>query len=129
MAHFAQIEGDTVVNIIVVGDNDMLDEEGNESEAVGITFLQGLFGADTVWKQTSYNNNIRKNYAMVGGTYDESRDAFIDRKPYPSWILNETTCVWDPPVARPADLDTNPHVWDEENQQWVQFDPVSFDPL
>lgn len=129
MAHFAQIEGDIVVNIIVVGDNDMLDEEGNESEAVGITFLQGLFGADTVWKQTSYNNNIRKNYAMVGGTYDESRDAFIDRKPYPSWILNETTCVWDPPVARPADLDTNPHVWDEENQQWVQFDPVSFDPL
>lgn len=129
MAHFARIEGDTVVDVIVVGNDDVLDEEGNESEAVGITFLQGLFGTDTVWKQTSYNNNIRKNYAMIGGTYDASKDAFIDKKPYDSWVLNETTCVWEAPVAEPTDNDTNPHHWDEENQQWVQFDPVSFEPL
>lgn len=102
MAHFAQLnENNIVVNVVVVNNKDTADENGNEIEEIGIQFLQSILGEDTIWKQTSYNNNIRKNYAIIGGTYDESRDAFIPPKTYENWILNEETCLWEPPIPKP----------------------------
>ena len=93
MAHFAQLENNIVTQVIVVNNNEILDN-GVESEAKGIAFCQSLFGG--TWIQTSYNNNIRKNYAGIGYTYDSIKDAFIAPKSncHPEEILDETTCRW-----------------------------------
>lgn len=115
MAHFAKLDLNNIVTQVVVVNNDILLENGAESEQKGINFLEELFEEGT-WKQTSYNGTIRKNYAGVGYKYDVTRDAFIPPKPYASWILNETTCQWEAPVAHPNDALYN---WDEANQQWV----------
>ena len=115
MAHFAKLDLNNIVTQVVVVNNDVLLENGAESEQKGINFLEELFEEGT-WKQTSYNGTIRKNYAGVGYKYDVTRDAFIPPKPYASWILNETTCQWEAPVAHPNDALYN---WDEANQQWV----------
>jgi len=118
MAHFAQLdENNIVTQVIVVSNDDIKDSEGNESELTGIAFCKSLLGANTIWKQTSYNANIRKNYAGIGFTYDATRDAFIAPKPYNSWILNETTCVWEAPYAYRND--GNVYAWDEETTSWV----------
>ena len=117
MAHFAQLDDNNIVTqVIVVNNNELLDETGNESEAKGIAFCQSLFGGN--WKQTSYNASFRKNYAGIGYAYDAGRDAFISPKPFPSWILDEETCGWNPPVPRP--IDDKIYSWDEDNQQWVE---------
>ena len=86
------------------------------TEQAGIDFLNKLYNTRDVWKQTSYDGNIRKNFAAIGYTYDQSRDAFIAPKPYPSWILNEETCRWEAPVSYPTD--GQKYSWNEENQQW-----------
>jgi len=117
MAHFAQLdENNRVVQVIVVHNNELLDENGQESEAKGITFCQNLFGGN--WIQTSYNGNIRKNYAGYGYTYDNQRDAFIPPKPFASWILNEDTCQWNAPVIMPND--EKRYSWNEEQLNWVE---------
>jgi hypothetical protein len=119
MAHFAQLDQNNIVTqVIVVSNDDIKDGTGNESEATGIAFCKSLLGLDTMWKQTSFNGNIRKNYAGIGFTYDGGRDAFIAPKPFNSWILNETTCRWDSPVPYPADADTC-YAWNESTQQWT----------
>ena len=115
MAHFAQLDGNTVMQVIVVANEELI-VNGVESEAKGIAFCQSLFGGE--WKQTSYNGNIRKNYAGIGYIYDEQRDAFIPPQPYPSWMLNETTCLWDAPVPIPTD---GRYEWDETNITWVKL--------
>lgn len=124
MAHFAQInENNLVINVTVVADKDCKDSDGNESEAVGIAFNKALLGEDTIWLQTSYNSRIRKNYAGIGYTWDVGRDAFIPPKLYNSWQLDETTCLWNPPVPMPDDTD-DPEIaygWDEDNTQWVRL--------
>lgn len=118
MAHFAQLDGSNqVTQVIVVNNTDTIDQQGQESEQVGITFCQSLFGQETRWLQTSYNGKIRKNFAGVGYTYDPTRDAFIPPKPYPSWVLDEALCIWSPPVPRPED--GQPCRWDEESLSWV----------
>ena len=118
MAHFAQLdENNIVTQVIVVSNEDIKDSIGNENEEVGIAFCKNLLGRDTIWKQTSYNNSIRKNYAGIGFTYDATRDAFIAPKPYNSWILNETSCIWEAPVSYPND--GNMYAWDEETTFWV----------
>jgi hypothetical protein len=114
MAHFAKIESGLVTQVIVVNNSDILDKDGNESEAVGAQYCADLLGG--TWVQTSYNGNIRKNYAGIGFTYDTVRDAFIEPKPYPSWVLNETTCIWEAPVALPSN--DRSYVWDESSQSW-----------
>lgn len=114
MAHFAQIENGIVTQVISVANEELLDN-GVESEAKGVAFCVNLLGGD--WKQTSYNNRIRKNYAGVGYTYDEGRDAFIPPQPYPSWGLNEDTCLWEAPVPMPTDAI---YFWDEPTTSWVQ---------
>ena len=117
MAHFAELdEHDKVLRVIVVADADTSDANGNEVESVGVDFCKRLYGDNTRWKQTSYNGNIRKNYAGIGFTYDSTRDAFINPKPFPSWTLDEATCLWEPPTPMPND--GKPYVWDENTTSW-----------
>ena len=126
MASFAKIGlNNKVIEVLSVHNNELKDSNGVEQEVIGIDFLTKLTGW-SIWVQTSYNthsgvhnNNgtpLRKNHAGIGYTYDEDRDAFIPPKPYNSWILNETTCQWEAPIALP---DTeNRYNWNEENQTW-----------
>ena len=134
MAHFARLGAGDIVEQVVVVANDVLKDENNvEQENKGVLFLQQLFKSRDIWKQTSYNTiggehrlggtPFRKNHAGIGHTYDEDRDAFISPKPtqYPSWVLNETTCQWEPPIEKPSgETPENRYVWNEETQQWNQ---------
>jgi hypothetical protein len=117
MAHFAQIdENNIVTQVIVVNNLELIDDDGNESEAKGIAFCKSIFDGEFV--QTSYNKSYRKNYAGVGFTYDSTRDAFIAPKPYESWSLNEDTCIWEAPVPKPEPMIDYYHEWNEEDQAW-----------
>ena len=116
MASFAKIGlNNKVIEVLSVHNNELLDSNGVEQEGIGIDFLTKLTGW-SIWKQTSYNGNIRKNYAGIGFTYDEDRDAFIPPKPFDSWTLNEETCIWEAPVAHPNNGQT--YSWNEETKQW-----------
>jgi len=116
MAHFTKLDSNNIVTqVLVVANKVLLKADGTESELKGKQFLNSLFGTAT-WKQTSYNGTIRKNYAGVGYKYDSTRDAFIPPKPYESWTLNDTTCLWEAPVAYPTD--GNEYRWNEDNQTW-----------
>ena len=111
MAHFAKLGIGNIITTIEVVHNDIA-----TTEQAGVDFLNNLYNSRDVWKQTSYNGNIRKNFAGIGYSYDQTRDAFIPKKPYNSWVLNETTCLWEAPVALP---DTeNRYNWNETNQTW-----------
>jgi hypothetical protein len=117
MAHFAKLDQNNVVlEVHSVNNNDLL-QDGVESETKGIQFLVDWSGGYTNWKQTSYNGNIRKNYAGIGYTYDAQRDAFIPPQPFPSWGLNESTCLWDAPTPMPNDGQR--YYWDEATTSWV----------
>jgi hypothetical protein len=122
MAHFAKIGiNGKVIEVTKVNNEVILDANGNESEMNGIDFLTKLTGYP-VWKQTSYNTSkefFRKNFAGIGMTYDEDRDAFIPKKPFASWILNETTCRWEAPIAKPND--DGIYTWNETIQNWEQI--------
>ena len=116
MASFAKIGLNNKVIAVHSVHNDILkDADGVEQEILGVEFLTNLHGW-AIWKQTSYNNNIRKNHAGIGYTYDEDRDAFIPKKPFNSWILNEETCQWEAPVVKPDDGQI--YNWNETNQTW-----------
>jgi hypothetical protein len=117
MAHFAKLNEQNIVTQVIVVANEELFENGIESETKGIAFCQSLFGGD--WKQTSYNGNIRKNYAGVGYTYDENRNAFIPPQPFPSWTLVEATCQWTAPTAMP--IDGKLYTWNEATLAWVEM--------
>ena len=116
MAHFAKIGlNNKVIEVQSITNEILHDSNGVEQEINGVDFLTKLTGW-SIWKQTSYNNNIRKNFAGKGYTYDEDRDAFIPPKPYNSWTLNEDTCFWEAPVAYPDD--DNEYRWNEETTTW-----------
>jgi hypothetical protein len=126
MALFAKIGlNSKVIEVLSVHNNELKDSNGVEQEVNGIDFLTKLTGYP-LWKQTSYNtingvhnNNgtpLRKNFAGIGYTYDEGRDAFIPIKPFNSWILNETTCTWESPVAYPTD--NKIYNWNELTLSW-----------
>ena len=123
MAHFAELnENNEVLRVIVVDNNDTSNSDGEEIELIGISFLKGLFGFDTKWKQTSYNGNFRVRYAGVGYSYDETLDAFVPPKPYESWILNPTTADWEAPITQPEltqeqDESGYYYYWDETSYQ------------
>ncbi len=113
MSHFAKVIDGIVTEVLVI-EQDVIDT--------------GLFGDPSLWVQTSYNTYggqhpegrpLRKNFAGIGFTYDAGRDAFIPPKPYPSWVLDEDTCLWGAPVAYPDD--GKPYLWDEESQSWVEI--------
>jgi len=121
MAHFAKLGIGNIVEKIEVVSNDVA-----TTEQAGVDFLNNLYNTRDVWKQTSYNTKggehilsgtpFRKNYAGIGWKYDQTRDAFIPPKTFNSWVLNETTCLWDPPVVKPDD--GQQYTWNEENQTW-----------
>jgi len=122
MAHFAELNSDNIVlRVVVVANSDTATEDGTENESIGVLFCQKLFGG--TWVQTSYNGNFRKNYAGVGSTYDSTRNAFYSPKPFNSWVLNESTCFWEAPVALPSDSgEGDPpkmYKWDEDSTSWV----------
>jgi hypothetical protein len=114
MAHFAELDENNIVRrVIVISNQDTLDENGNESESVGIAFCQNLFGG--IWKQTSYNSNFRKNYAGTGYTHRLDIDAYVSPQPFLSWVLNEAA-QWEPPIPMPDD--GNRYWWDESSLSW-----------
>tara|TARA_R100000322_G_scaffold146181_1_gene102375 strand:+ start:144 stop:542 length:399 start_codon:yes stop_codon:yes gene_type:complete len=131
MAYFAEIDAlKRVVRVIKVYDEDTQDENGVEMESVGANFCRSLMNGGT-WLQTSFNtfkgkHNLggtpfRKNFAAIGYTYDETRDAFIPPKPYPSWTLIEDQCQWQAPVLRTAEGDPEKRAeWNEAEQKWEQ---------
>ena len=122
MAHFAQLDdAKLVINVIVVHNNELI-EDGQEVEAKGIDFCKRLYGPETLWVQTSYNNNFRKNYAGIKYFYDSIKDAFIPPQPYPSWILNEDTCQWEIPTPMPEE--GGPYQWDEATVSWVKLETL-----
>jgi len=153
MAHFAKLNQNNVVINVIKVNNDVLLENGIELEQKGINFLKSIFGEDTNWKQTSYNTVagkyytpnsdptiqekvinpdqskvFRKNYAAVDYTYDPIRDAFIPPKQYNSWILDEITCNWKPPIDLPSTKTYgNPPKdyyidWNENLVRWEAYD-------
>lgn len=139
MAHFAQLdENNVVLGIVVVANSDTMDENGVEREEIGIQYLKSILGEDTRWKQTSYNNNIRKRYAEIGGTYDEVLDVFIPFKPYIDWIFNEESWNWDPPFPEPAltneeislgyDYDWSPASTETGQGEWILIQKVFTPP-
>ena len=120
MAHFAKMDSDNIVLKVHVLDNYVIaDENGQDDEQKGIEFLQKLHKNENVYIQTSYNNNFRKNYAGKGYTYDQTRDAFIAPKPYPSWVLDEVTCRWEAPVPFPDSDGEKRYRWDEAMTNWI----------
>lgn len=119
MAHFAKLDDNNVVLEVHCVHNNELLVDGVESEAKGIEFLIAWSGGYTNWKQTSYNHNFRKTFAGIGFTYDAERDAFIPRKPFASWVLNEETCLWEAPVSPPVE-EGKIFRWDEDTISWVE---------
>ncbi len=118
MAHFAELDENNVVKqVIVVHNNELLDENGIEQEQKGIDFCVAHYGG--TWIQTSYNGNIRKNYAGTGMIYDPIRDTFIAPKPFESWVLNEETCQWETPLPYPTD--SKNYQWNEETISWIEI--------
>ena len=121
MAYFAKLgTGNIVEQVISINNSVITDSNGIEQEQLGVDFINKLYNTRDVWKQTSYNNNIRKNYAGIGYQYDQTRDAFIAPKPFNSWILNEDTCRWNAPVAKPTiELEDNQYYsWNESIINW-----------
>ena len=125
MAHFVEIDASNIViRGVVLDDKDTQDENGDEVESVGATYLSDGFGG--TWKRTSYNtyggvHNLggtpfRKNYAGIGYTYDAAKDAFYEPQPHNSWTLNEDTCQWDAPTAMPDD--GKHYTWNEDTTSW-----------
>lgn len=127
MAYFAKINQQGIVERVESVDNEVIMDNGAESEQKGIDFLRQLFNEpEAVWVQTSYNTYggvhtggkvaFRKNYATVGGLYDIFRDAFIHKKRYGSWLLNEETCLWEAPIPMPTD--GRFYLWNEITRTW-----------
>ena len=146
MAHFAKLDSKNIVEqVIVVGNDDTADSSGAETEAIGVAFCQKLVGAGTNWKQTSYNGNMRGNYAGIGHTYMTgvrtlgvaSTDVFIQQQPHASWTVGINTAQWYPPdnpglapTLSDSDKDAGKYyVWNESNYQsnpstaWVLTTP------
>ena len=124
MAHFAKLGTGNIVERVEVVSNDIATDE-----QTGVDFLNNLYGTRDTWKQTSYNTKggvhllggtpFRKNYGGIGYSYDQTKDAFIPPKPFDSWTLNETTCIWEAPVAYPSD--GKDYEWDESSTSWKEI--------
>jgi len=131
MAYFAKLNSNNIVETVISINNSVITDSNEiEQEQLGIDFINGLYNTNDTWKQTSYNTiggvhllggtPFRKNYAGIGYTYDSQRNAFIAPKPFNSWILNETTCIWESPVTYPTD--GNRYSWNESTLSWDLLD-------
>jgi hypothetical protein len=123
LAHYAALDENNVVTQVIVVDNkDCSDANGVEKEYIGAAFCERLFGG--TWKQTSYNGNMRKNYAGIGYTYNADIDAFVPPKPFASWLLNNETAQWEAPTPMPEDAGTGEppkrYQWDEATVSWKE---------
>ena len=136
MAYFAKLNSENIViTVISINNTVITDANGIEQEQLGVDFINKLYNTKDDWKQTSYNTNagvhklggtpFRKNYAGIGYTYDSNRNAFISPKPFNSWILNENTCCWEAPVAKPQD--ENEYIWNESTLIWDLYTSPSLD--
>lgn len=120
MAHFAELDQTNSVTNVIVVDNAVINNlPFPESEPIGVAFCQSLYGANTIWKQTSYNANFRKNYAGMGYTYNSTLDAFVAPQPNPSCFLDDQTAQW---ICPPND--GNKYVWDTDLDNWVYVGPI-----
>ena len=131
MAHFAQLdENNIVTQVIVVGNSDTADGNGVEAESIGVAFCQSLLGSETNWKQTSYNGNMRGNYAGIGMKYMSgvatlgvgSTDVFVPQQPHASWTISTTEARWEAPLTEPTLTDEQRaagsyYTWDESAYQ------------
>jgi hypothetical protein len=133
MANFAKIGlNSKVIEVLSINNEVLKDSNGVEQESIGVDFLTKLTGW-AIWKQTSYNTfggvhklegtPLRKNFAGIGYIYDEDRDAFLLKKPYNSWVLNENTCLWESPIAYPTD--GKRYIWDELIKNW-ELAPIAY---
>ena len=124
MAHFAEFnKNNDIVRTIVVHNNVLKDENGDEQEELGKQFLNTTYGAGHWWIQTSYNGTFRKNFACEGMRYDHVNDLFYNPiSPFPSWIYNTTQGVWEAPTARPTAVDEKEYTWDEANTAWKEIE-------
>jgi len=130
MAHFCKLdENNVVTQVIVVANEDTSDANGVETEEIGVAFCKKLLGADTNWKQTSYNDNFRVRYAGIGYSYNGTLNAFVPPKPFESWVLKTETADWESPVG-PAPALTEAETaafsryeWDEEDGAWNLVTP------
>ena len=124
MAHFAELDGNSVVTRVVVVGNDVTTAAGplgsNDMHVDGETWCVNFFKGGT-WKQTSYNNNFRKQYAGKGYTFDSAKDKFITSQPYDSWALDGND-DWQAPVTYPTDTTDKFISWDEAGQKWIALD-------
>ena len=127
MAHFVKLgTGNIVEQVIVIHNSVITDSNGIEQEKLGNDFINNLYNTRDVWKQTSYNGKFRKNFASIGYTYDQQKDAFISPKIYNSWILNEDTCKWEAPIPSPASYKNEEDKlvqfrWNENILNWEEF--------
>jgi len=136
MAHFAKIdENNVVTQVIVVANEDTTDTNGVEVEEIGVAFCKKLLGAETNWKQTSYNNNFRVRYAGIGYSYNAELNAFIPPSPFPSWVLVEETADWVSPLGAAPTLTEEQitsrsfYRWNEEELEWVLETPEPVEPV
>ena len=121
MAHFAELdENNIVLRVVVISNDDLVGENSQESEALGIQVCRKIFGAGTNWAQTSYNGNFRKKYAGIGDKYEPAADVFYwPEAPFPSWTL-DSNFDWQPPTPMPTD--GKRYSWDEESLSWVEVE-------
>lgn len=121
MAHFAELDDNNkVLRVVIVGNGDILNENGEEVEQLGIDLCKSQYGENTRWVQTSYNNNFRGTYAGTGYTYDEVNDLFIPNQPFPSWTFDYQIYMWRPPIDPPEYDKNGPnYYWDEETLSWI----------
>lgn len=120
MAHFAQLDENNIVQqVIVISNDDLLDEHGDEQEYIGVFVCNQIFGPGRKWVQTSYNGNFRKQYAGIGMKFDESADVFYDpNPPFASWVL-DSNFDWQAPVSRPTEVTEGQiWAWNEEAGNW-----------
>lgn len=127
MPYFAKLTpNNKVERVVVIGDQDSLDANGNESEEAGIAFCKKLYGSTTQWLQTFQDGSVRGRYATAGDTYDPELDLFIPAQPFPSWTLDLEALTWNPPVPYPSDGEA--YVWAEEAGEWQTAPPPEPEP-
>ena len=119
MAHFAQLDDqNNVMNVVVINNSDIDNLPFPQSEPVGIALCQSIYGPDTIWKQASYNNNYRRQYAEIGGFYYPPVDVFVGIKPFTSWVFRTSDATWQAPIPMPSAPSNYKAVWNEEYLDW-----------